>query len=99
MDDTFEFYTDSLGAYRCSVVLSDEWSWLAWLVSLASKLVTRIKKDINFLELVPKVLKIFIWTDDLACNNLLLLVDNLALFHLINNKTSQNKTVMILLRP
>lgn len=30
MDDTFEFHTDSSGAYGCGVVFGDEWSWLAW---------------------------------------------------------------------
>lgn len=94
MDDTFEFYTDSSGAYGCGVVFGDEWSWLAWPVDWSQD----IKKDITFLELVPIVLGIFIWADKLACNKLLLHVDNLALVHIINNKTSQNKRVMILLR-
>lgn len=48
LDDTFKLYTDSSEANRCSVVLSDEWSWLARLVSLASKLVKRKKERYYF---------------------------------------------------
>lgn len=54
------------------------------------------KKDNTFLELDLIVLGI--WADTLACNKLLLHVDNLALVHIFNNKTSQNKRVMILLK-
>lgn len=68
MDDTFEFYTDSSGAYGCGVVFGDEWSWLAWPSDWSHE----IKKDFSFLEFVPIVLGIFIWADKLACNKLLI---------------------------
>lgn len=62
MDDTFEFHTDSSGAYGCGVVFGDEWSWLAWSADQSQE----IKKDIIFLELVQILFGIFFWTDTLA---------------------------------
>lgn len=43
----------------------------------------------KLLESVPIVLGIFTWADKLAFNKMLLLVDNLALVHIINNTTSK----------
>ncbi len=50
------------------------------------------------LELVPVVLGIEIWAEALQRQKLLLHIDNLALIHVLNNKTSKNENVMSLVR-
>lgn len=50
------------------------------------------------LELVPVVLGIEIWAEALQSQKLLLHIDNLALVHVFNNKTSKNEKVMSLVR-
>ncbi|XP_056009528.1 uncharacterized protein LOC125680186 [Ostrea edulis] len=61
-------------------------------------LITFKIKEITFLELVPIVLGIHIWAEQLKSKKLLLHIDNLALVHVINKKSSKSKNVMVLLR-
>jgi hypothetical protein len=92
--DTLEFYTDSSGSRGCGVIFGNQWSSLAW----PSHWHANMCKDITFLELVPIVLGIHIWAEQLKSQKLLLHIDNLALVHVINKKTSKSKNVMVLLR-
>ena len=57
-----------------------------------------IKKHITFLEFVPIVLGFYLWSVNLQNKILLLHVDNLALVEILNQKTSKNKRVMVLMR-
>lgn len=55
MNDTFDFYTDSSGAYWCVVVFVDEWSWLAWQADWSQE----IKKRYSFSKVLSNIVKNF----------------------------------------
>ncbi|XP_062589409.1 uncharacterized protein LOC134251060 isoform X2 [Saccostrea cucullata] len=93
-NETLEFYTDSSGSHGCGVLYGDKWSFMAWPENWSSE----IRKDITLLEFIPILLGIYIWGVELSSQKLLLHVDNMSLVHIVNNKTSKNPKVMILLR-
>ena len=93
-DSDFKFYSDSSGAMGCGVVFGTSWSCLCWPLEWNMD----IKKDITFLEFVPIVLGFYLWSVNLQNKILLLHVDNLALVEILNQKTSKNKRVMVLMR-
>jgi hypothetical protein len=55
--------------------------------------------DISFLELIPILMALFIWTPQFVNKKLLLRIDNQALVFIINKRTSKSKFVMKLVRP
>ena len=76
---------------------SSLWYFLV-LSLLASGVELDIKKDITFLEFVPIVLGFYLWSVNLQNKKKLLLhVDNLALVEIVNQNTSKNKRVMVLM--
>lgn len=93
-DETLKFYTDSSGSKGCGVIFGSQWCYLAW----PSHWFYETTKDITFLELVPIVLGVFIWAEQLYAKKLLLHIDNLSLVHIINQKSSKNNRVMVLIR-
>ena len=55
-------------------------------------------RNMTFLELVPIILALFIWGENLQNRKILFRTDNMALVSVINKQTSRNKNVMILIR-
>ena len=55
--------------------------------------------DITCLELVPIVLSIFLFKQDLSNKQILFHTDNKALVYILNKKSSKSRRVMGLIRP
>ena len=55
--------------------------------------------NITFLELVPIVLSIFLFKQDLSNKQILLHTNNKALVYILNKKSSKSRRVMGLIRP
>lgn len=60
---------------------------------------TEAMRDITFLELVPIVLAIHAWGNQLTSKKIVFRVDNEALVAILNKKSSKSKRVMGLIRP
>ena len=56
-------------------------------------------KYISFLELVPVVLALYLWADELTGKKVLFHIDNLALVSIMNKRSSKNVMIMKLIRP
>ncbi|XP_062597918.1 uncharacterized protein LOC134259342 [Saccostrea cucullata] len=93
-DDSLHFYSDSSSSHGCGVVFGKHWCSLHWPHGWPEE----CYRDITFLELVPIVLGVMIWAESLRNKKLLLHIDNLSLVYIINNKSSKNKRIMILVR-
>ena len=93
-NETLQFFSDSSGAHGGGVIFGKVWAYIFWPESWS----VETRKDITFLELVPIVLGLSIWAHSLQTKKVLLHIDNLALVHIINQKTSKNPRVMALLR-
>ena len=55
--------------------------------------------DVSFLELIPILLAMLSWSDQVKNKNILLRIDNQALVSIINKRTSKSKYIMQLIRP
>lgn len=86
-DETLKLYTESSGSKGCGFIFAWPSHWFY-----------ETTKDITLLELVPIVLGVFIWAEQLYAKTLLLHIDNLSLVHIINQKSSKNNRVMVLIR-
>jgi hypothetical protein len=89
-----QFHSDSYGSLGCGVVFGNHWSCLQW----PAHWLEDVYRDITLLELIPIVLGIMTWSEKLRNNKLILHIDNLALVHIINCKSSKNKRIMVLIR-
>ena len=56
-------------------------------------------KNILFLELVPVVLILYLWADELTGIKVLFHIDNLALVSIMNERSYKNVMIMKLFRP
>lgn len=93
-----QLYTDSAGNANlgCGAILGKQWLVLAWPMEWKG---CDIMRDITFLELVPIVLALYVWSDVLRNKKVVFHCDNLALVTVLNNKTSKSDRVMKLVRP
>ena len=94
--DTLKLYSDSAGSadLGCGVYFNGKWAYFPWPRDWHSKVLL----DITFLEMIPILLSICLWGQDLRQNNIRLMIDNEALVSIINKQTSRSKPVMLLLR-
>ena len=94
--DTLKLYTDSAGSadLGCGVYFNGKWAYFPWPRDWHSKILL----NITFLEMIPVLLSICLWGQDLRRNNIRLMIDNEALVTKINKQTSLSKPVMLLLR-
>ena len=77
-NDTLELFTDSAGNINlgCAAYLSGHWAQLRYPAHWKNK---ECMPDISFLELVPILMALFIWTPQIVNKELLLRIDNQAL--------------------
>ncbi|XP_033762122.1 uncharacterized protein LOC117343748 [Pecten maximus] len=96
-DQSLELFTDSAGSsdLGCGAFYHKSWSFFKWPCSWHK---TEILRDITFLELVPILLAIHTWGNDLRDKKVIFRVDNSALATILNKKTSKLDRVMCLLR-
>ncbi|KAK3097250.1 hypothetical protein FSP39_008066 [Pinctada imbricata] len=87
--------SDSAGSFGCGVIFKNLWAYMSWPEEWSSD----IRRDLTYLELVPVALAIHIWGESLQSSKIVMQVDNLAVVHILNNKTSKSPRVMSLLRP
>jgi hypothetical protein len=80
----------------CAAYLSGHWAQLRYLAHWKNK---EFMSDISFLELVPILMALFIWTPQFVNKKLLLRIDNQAQVFIINKRTSRSKFVIKLVRP
>lgn len=95
-DNKLHLYTDSAGNRNlaCGAYLDGEWSVFKWPECWGDE----IFKDITFLELIPIVLSFYLWDSKLKGKKIIIHTDNQSLVQIINNKSSRNNRVMILMR-
>ena len=95
--DTLCLYTDSSGSPElgCGCFLNGKWTFFPWPKAWQS---LRVMYDITFLEMVPVLLALALWGEELRGRNILLYIDNEALVSIINKQTCRSKSVMVLLR-
>ncbi|CAC5382689.1 unnamed protein product [Mytilus coruscus] len=91
-------FTDSAGNpdLGCGVYFSGRW---AYFQSPCSWENTDLMADIIFLELVPIVLSILLFKEDLHNKRILFHTDNKALVSILNKKSSKSRRVIELVRP
>lgn len=97
-NDVIELFTDSAGnaLLGCGAYFNGHWAQFKWPVEWGSK---EFMSDISFLELIPILMAMFIWTSEFISRKILLRIDNQALVAIINKRTSKSKFVMKLIRP
>ncbi|XP_052695666.1 uncharacterized protein LOC128174070 [Crassostrea angulata] len=95
--DVLELFTDSTGNAElgCGAYFQGRWAFFEWAPKWHS---SDIIRDMTFLELVPLVLAIRLWGQDLECKKDLFFIDNSALVSIVNKQTSKSKRVMKLVR-
>lgn len=93
--DTLLIASDSSGSMGCGVIFGSQWAHLQWPKQWSAE----IRRDITFLELIPVALAIYVWGQSLQSKKIILNIDNEAVVHILNQKTSKSDRVMSLLRP
>lgn len=89
--DTKHLYTDAAKGLGFAAVLQSHWfygTWQAWWS----------EQNITLLELVPIVLALETWGEQLRNSAVVLHTDNEALVWVINRQTSKEKLVMVMVR-
>ena len=91
-------YTDSAGKPNCGagVFYSGHWVFFPWPELWQTE---EIMRDITFLELVPIVLALHLFKNELSLKMIMFHTDNQALVTIVNKKSSKSKRVMQLIRP
>ena len=97
-NEQLNLYTDSTGNSKlgCGVYFSGKWAYFDWPVQWHE---TEIMKDMTFLELVPILLAIYLFTFELRDKQIMFHTDNCSLVAILNKKSSKSKRVMQLVRP
>ena len=90
-----DLFTDSCGSCGGGAYFNGHWSFISWPSSWDAS----VRRDITFLELVPIVLAIWVWSAQFTSKKLLINTDNMALVHILNTKSSKSSRVMSLVRP
>jgi hypothetical protein len=93
-NDALNLFTDSCGSYGGGAFYENHWAVISWPESWGQD----IRRDITFLEFVPILLAVWVWTPQFKAKKLLLNTDNLALVHILNSQTSKSPRTMALLR-
>ena len=98
LNTQIDLFTDSAGNPKlgCGVYYSGHWTFFQWPENWGKP---EIMLDITFLELVPILLSIFLFKDELCNKQILFHTDNKALVAILNKKSSRSKRVMELVRP
>lgn len=97
-NEALELITDSTGnnaLLGCGAYFSGHWVQYRWPSSWEN---TEMLRDITFLELVPIVLSLIIWSPEFKDKKILLYIDNQAFVSIINKRTSKSKRIMKLIR-
>lgn len=96
--DTLQLFTDSAGSrdLGCGCFFQQEWAYFQWPHAWGNG---EVLKDITFLEMVPVLLSLELWGEQLKHRRLILYIDNEALVAVINKQTSRSKRLMRLVRP
>jgi hypothetical protein len=97
-ENTFiELYTDASGNKKlgCGCYFKGQWCAFKWPAHWEEF----IFRDITYLELVPIVLALELWGNEMKNKKVMFRSDNESLVHILNKKSSKNKRVMNLIRP
>lgn len=94
-NDTLQLFTDSCGSCGGGAFFNNHWTVLVW----PSTWDLELRRDITYLELIPILVAIWLWSEQLAAKKLLINTDNMALVHIVNSKSSKTDRVMSLIRP
>ncbi|CAC5421755.1 unnamed protein product [Mytilus coruscus] len=97
-NDILQLFTDSAGHAElgCGSYFNGKLVQFKWPDSWVG---LNILQDITFLELVPILLALCIWAPVLKNSKILFRTDNIALFDILNKRTSKSKRVMSIIRP
>ena len=82
-----ELYTDSAGSSGCGAYFQGQWAYFEWPLHWRN---SAISKDITFLELVPIVLSLCIWGQNIKAKEIIMHVDNMALVEVFNKQSSKS---------
>jgi hypothetical protein len=97
-NEQLNLYTDSSGSANlgCGVYFCGRWAYFPWPFEWHF---CDIMLDMTFLELVPILLAIFLFKNNLVNKQIIFHTDNSSLVSVLNNKSSKSKRVMQLIRP
>ena len=92
-----ELYTDSAGGAHVGfgIYFQGKWAHSVWPEEW---LHSDLQRNITFLELFPVVVSFYLWGSQFQNRKILFHIDNQAVVHIINKKSSKDKHVMRLLR-
>ena len=93
-----QLYTDSAGSVGlgCGAYLHGKWVFHEWPIHWRE---SDYLRDLTFLELIPVLLAVCLWGNELANKKVVFYIDNLALVSVVNKQTSKSRRVMKLVRP
>ena len=89
--NTLQLHTDSCTTIGFGGVFRNKWIYGTWHHSCN-------KLNITLLELYPICIALYIWGNELSNKSINLFTDNMAVVHIINNFSSKDNLIMILLR-
>ena len=97
-NESLGLFTDAAGAadLGAACYLAGHWCFFPWPASWACSAVLR---DMSFLEMVPVLLAIWVWSGLLQNKKVKFFIDNEALVAILNKQTSRSKRLMQLVRP
>ena len=84
-------YTDASGSIGFGAIFRTHWTYGTWPESISAF-------HITFKELFPIVLSVEVWGPLLRNKCIVLHTDNMAVVHVLNNQTSKNPDIMVLVR-
>jgi hypothetical protein len=93
-----QLYTDAAGGASngAACFFQGQWCFFPWLHEWIEQGVLR---DMTFLEMVPVLLAIYLWSNRLIKQKISIFIDNEALVQVLNKQTSKSKRLMQLVRP
>ncbi|MCG7866997.1 MAG: hypothetical protein JAY74_11590 [Candidatus Thiodiazotropha taylori] len=96
-NEDIQLFTDSVGGSSrgFGAFFAGKWAYGPWPQSWSEQ---GILGDITALELFPLLVALHIWGEALRNKKILFRVDNLAVVHIVNSKTSKSDRVMTILR-
>ena len=94
-NEALNLFTDSCGSCGGGAFFDNHWTFITWPSTWSPE----IRRDITFLELVPILTAIWVWSDQFTAKKLVINTDNLALVHILNSQSSKSQRVMHLVRP
>ena len=93
-----QLFTDAAGSAACGAgcIFNKQWSFFEWPKHWEN---SNILKDLSFLEMVPVLLAIHLWGNQMRNKNISFMIDNEGLVAVLNQQTSKSKRLMQLIRP